>query len=262
MRIKQNINSIIVIAYRDILKFLKDRPRIFASLIFPIVFIGILGGSSQAAFSSELGINFLTFTFTGVLAQTLFQSSASGIISLIEDRQNDFSQEIFVSPIYRYSILLGKILGESCVSLFQAIGIIGFGALIGVPITIAQLLMIIPAMFIACIFGASFGIIILSNLSSQRSANQIFPFIIFPQFFVSGIFVPINNLPLPLEILSRIAPMTYIVDFMRNIFYLGTSEFDKVTLFPLWINITVISTMFIFFLILGTWLFVNNERNR
>jgi hypothetical protein len=37
-------------------------------------------------------------------------STAQGVISLIEDRENDFSQEIFVSPISRYAIVFGKIL--------------------------------------------------------------------------------------------------------------------------------------------------------
>ncbi len=262
MTLKKNLNSILVIAYRDLLKFLKDRPRILATFIFPVVFIGILGGSSQANLSSQTGFNFLLFTFTGVLAQTLFQSSAGGIVSLIEDRANDFSQEMFVSPTSRYAILFGKILGESMVSLCQAIGIIAFAFLIGVPITFTQILIAIPVMVIACLFGAAFGILVLSNLSSQRTANQIFPFIIFPQFFVSGVFTPINNLPLPLDILSKIAPMTYIVDLMRNIVYYGTDEYSKVVLFPLWVDLTVIGVLFTLFLFIGTWLFVRNERNR
>jgi ABC-type transport system involved in multi-copper enzyme maturation permease subunit len=37
-------------------------------------------------------------------------STAQGVISLIEDRENDFSQEIFVSPISRYAIVFDKIL--------------------------------------------------------------------------------------------------------------------------------------------------------
>jgi ABC-2 type transport system permease protein len=55
--------------------------------------------------------------------------------SLIKDRENDFSQEIFVSPISRYSIIIGKIVGESLVAFSQAIVVLLFGLVIGIPFT-------------------------------------------------------------------------------------------------------------------------------
>jgi ABC-2 type transport system permease protein len=204
----------------------------------------------------------MSFVFTGVLAQTLFQSTASGIISLIEDRENNFSQEIFVSPVSRYTIIIGKILGESLVSFAQWIGIVIFGLIIGVPFTLTQILLMIPAGIIICLFGGAFGILVLANLSGQRAANQIFPIIIFPQYFLAGVFNPIKNLPPLLLILSRISPMTYALDFARSIFYLGTPDYHQVVLFNPLINIIVISVMFMVFLFLGTYLFMKNERNK
>jgi ABC-2 type transport system permease protein len=128
-------SAIATIAYRDLLKFLRDRPRIVTSLIFPIIFVAFFGASMQASLSEEAGFNFLAFTFTGILALTLFQSSSMGIVSLIDDRASDFSQEIFVAPISRYSIVLGKIGGESMVSLAQGFLIILFSVLIGITVT-------------------------------------------------------------------------------------------------------------------------------
>src|SRR5207302_8565168 len=138
------INAITAIAYRDLMKFLRDPARLVATFIFPLMFIFILGTSMQASFGRGIGFNLLAVTFTGVLAQTLFQSTAMGVISLIEDRENDFSQEIFVSPISRYSIVIGKILGESLVALPQAIGILAFGFAAGVPISLGQILNLVP----------------------------------------------------------------------------------------------------------------------
>lgn len=256
------LNAIITIAYRDFVKFLRDRTRLIATFIFPVIFIGILGGSLQANLGSTLGYNFLLFTFIGVLGQTLFQSTASGVISLVEDRENDFSQEIFVSPVSRYAIILGKILGESLVALAQVIGIILFGFIIQLPISIASLIAIIPAMLVVCFLGGAFGILVLSNLGSQRSANQIFPFIIFPQFFLAGVFSPIKHLPIYLFILSRIAPMTYAIDFIRSIYYSGKPEYAKIVLYNPLIDFTVIAGMFLVCIVVGTFLFVKNERNR
>lgn len=256
------LNAILAIAYRDFRKFAKDRGRIMATFLFPIIFIGILGTSLQTSFGQFSGFNFLTFVFTGIFAQTIFQSAASGIISLIEDRETDFSQEMFISPISRYSIIVGKIIGESSIAITQGIGIILFGFIIGINLTLPQLISLLPVAIVIAIFGGAFGLLVLSNLSSQRLANQIFPFIIFPQFFLSGVFSPVKDLPSYLLILSRIAPMTYAVDFVRSIFYIGQPEYSKVVLYNPLLDLLVIGIIFIAFIIVGTYLFVRNEKNR
>lgn len=257
-----NLNAIATIASRDVAKLFRDRPRILASLIFPVIFIGVLGTSLQQNIGGNLGYNFLVFIFIGVLAQTLFQSTASGIISLVEDRQTDFAQEMFIAPISRYSILLGKILGETLISLVQITGVLIFGFIIGIPIDTAGLIRLIPFIFIVSFFGGAFGVLVMSSLSNQRAANQIFPFILFPQFFLAGVFNPITNLPLPILIASRLSPMTYAVDLLRSIYYLGTPEYTQTVLFNPAINLAVTVGAGVIFLVIGTFLFVRNERNR
>jgi len=258
----RELNAIVMLAYRDLIRFLNDRPRLLITFIFPVLFIGVLGGSLQKNLGSNVGFNFMTFVFTGVLGQTLFQSTASGIISLIEDRENNFTQEIFVSPVSRYTIIIGKIFGESLVSFAQWIGIVLFALVIGVPFTLVQILVMIPVGLIICFFGGAFGVLVLANLSGQRSANQIFPIIIFPQYFLAGVFNPIKELPPILLFFSRISPMTYALDFARSIFYLGTPDYDKVVIFNPVLDFAVIAIMFTVFIVLGTYLFMKNERNR
>jgi ABC-2 type transport system permease protein len=258
----KEVQAIVAIAYRDLLKFLRDRGRIIATFVFPIIFIGVLGGSLQANVGDDIGYNFLLFTFIGVLGQTLFQSTAAGIISLTEDREQDFSQEIFVSPISRYSIIFGKILGESLVAFAQIIGIILFAFIIRIPFDLLPLAQVLPFMVLCCFFGGAFGIFVVSNLGSGRSSREIFPFIIFPQFFLAGIFNPIKVLPFPLDILSLASPMRYAVDLLRGIYYSGNSVYDKVVLFPVWLNLLIITIMGVVFMMVGTYRFVTKEKNR
>ena len=258
----QTLNAILTIAFRDLMKLFRDRTRIMASLIFPAIFIGVLGTSLQANIGPGLGYNFLEFVFIGVLAQTLFQSTAAGIISLVEDRQNDFAQEMFIAPISRYAILLGKILGETLVSLVQIVGVLVLAVVIGVPLHWGALPQLLPFFFLCSLFGGAFGVLVMSSLTDQRSANQIFPFLLFPQFFLAGVFNPIRNLPLPLMIASRISPMTYAVDLLRSIYYLGRPEYQETVLFSPLMNIAICVGVGVVFLLIGTFLFVRNERNR
>jgi len=252
-------SAILALAHRDFIKLLRDRQRMVADFAFPLIFIGILGTSLQAGFGGNSSINLLDYVFTGVLAQTVWQSSALGLISLLADREQDFSQEIFVSPISRYSIILGKILGESLVALPQALGIIVFGFILQIHIGPDQLARMALALIVIALFGGAFGVIVLANLSSQRAANQIFPFVLLPQFFLAGIFNPIQNLPLPLDILSHIAPMRYAVDLLRDAYYGSTS---RIVLSDATTNLAIIGGLFVAFMVVGTFLFVRAERNR
>ena len=253
------LSGVLTLAHRDFIKLLRDRTRIIADFSFPLIFIGILGTTLQAGFGAASGINLMQYVFTGVLAQTIWQSGALGVISLIADREQDFSQEIFVSPISRYSIIFGKILGESLVAMPQGIAIIAFGMILGVPFTLGKLVAIIPVLLLIAIYGGAFGVLVLSRLDSQRQANQIFPFVMLPQFFLAGVFNPVMNLPLPLEILSKLSPMRYAVDVMRDIFYPSGSG---IALTDLSTNLAIIGVEFVLFMVIGTAGFVRAERNR
>jgi ABC-2 type transport system permease protein len=255
-------NAIAVIAYRDLLKFLRDRARIIGTLISPLIMVGALGGSLQATFGSESEVNLLVFTFTGVYALTMFQTACVGIISLLQDRENDFAQEMFVSPISRYSIVVGKIIGETLVALPQAAALVAFAVLMRVEFTLPQLVGLLPTGIVACLLGGSFGLLILANISNQRAANQVFPFLLLPQYFLAGVFTPIQALPWFLDLLSRLAPLRYAVDLVRGVFYAGEPDYSLVVLDPVAFNLLVCAALFGTFLVVGTFLFVRRERNR
>lgn len=256
------VSGVLAIAHRDLIKLLRDRTRLVADLVFPMIFIGVLGTSLQTGFGDVSGFDLLAFIFTGVLAQTLWQSSALGVISLIEDRENDFSQEIFVSPISRYSIVIGKVVGESLVAIPQGLAIIVFGIVIGITLGPVALLALLPTMLVITVFGGAFGVLVLSRLPNRRAATQIFPFVMLPQFFLAGVFNPIENLPWFLDILSRLAPMRYAVDLMRNVYYGFHPEPFDVPIATLGTNLTVIAGLFVVFIGIGTALFVRAEKNR
>lgn len=256
------IGAILMLAQRDLTKLLRDRARLIGELVFPIVFIGILGASLNSAFGGALGYDFVTFTFTGVFAMTLFQTTAQGIISLIEDRETDFAQEMFVSPVSRYSIVAGKILGETLVASPVAIGIIAFAFVLGVPLTIERVLALVIGGIVAAFFGGSFGVLVLANLRSRRAAQNVFPFLMLPQYFLSGIFNPMVNQPAYLEIASRLSPMRYAVDLIRGLFYRGAPEYPLVVLQDPPFVAAVIAAAFAAFMAVGTALFVRREQER
>ena len=258
----RELNVIAALAGRDLTKFARDPGRLVAAVVFPFFMIFLLGGTLQLNLGKAAGFNFIGFTFTGFLGMTLFQSTASGLTSLMDDRHNDFAQEIFVSPVSRYSIVFGKILGETLVAIAQVLPFIAFAAVLRVPLTPTALLLLAPVALISCFMGGAFGLLLLNTISDIRAANQMFNFVFLPQYFLAGLVSPINVLPWYLEALSLVSPMRYVIDLTRGVVFAGSAEYGRVVLLSPLTNAAVLALMFVVFMVAGTTLFVRRETNR
>ena len=254
--------AIAAIATRDVLKFLRDPSRVILSFLVPFLLIVLLAGTLQLNLGGRIKFNFTSFIFTGVLGMTIFQSSMQGVASLLEDRQNDFAQEIFVAPISRYAIVFGKIVGEAVVAMAQTVPLILLALILRVSIPPERLGLILIAAVAACLLGGSVGLLAMTVINTQQAANQLFNFVLLPQLFLAGVFNPINRLPWYLEILSLLSPLRYVVDLLRGVLYFGTPAYNQVVLFAPLTNIAVMAAMFAVFMLTGTALFVRRETNR
>ena len=65
------------------------------------------------------------------------------VTNLVEERENDFTAELFVAPISRYSVLLGKVIGAGIASLISLVGIIAMIFVMQIPMDFGDLLRVI-----------------------------------------------------------------------------------------------------------------------
>ena len=70
-----------------------------------------------------------------------------------------------------------------------------------------------------CLSGL--GILVASRMRSQQGFQMLMQIIIMPLIFLSGVFFPVNNVPVWLEYASKINPLTYGVDAIRQVFLSG-----------------------------------------
>ena len=62
------------------------------------------------------------------------------------------------------------------------------------------------------------GILIASFMTSQQGFQVLIQLLIFPLIFLAGVFFPVNAVPLWMEVISKINPLTYGVDAIRQLF--------------------------------------------
>jgi ABC-2 type transport system permease protein len=222
------LSGLLVIAQRDVIKLWRDRPRLAVNLAFPVLLIGGLGAILQPTVGRVTGLNAVTLAFTGVLAASLFQSAAAGMISIVEDRENDFSRELFVTPVSRLTLVTGKVAGETLVACCQGVGIVVFAVAFGVRMSPAQLASLVAPCLASCLLGGAFGLATIAALPNQRSAMQIFQFLIIPQYVLGGVLVPLRGVPGYLDVLADAMPMRYVVELTRAAFYAGAPGYGRV----------------------------------
>jgi ABC-2 type transport system permease protein len=169
---------------------------------------------------------------------------------------------MFIAPVSRYSIVFGKIVGETMVAMAQIIPLVALAIVLRVSISPEQLMLMISVALLSCLLGGSFGLVAMSLINSQQAANQIFNFLLLPQLFLAGVFNPIKVMPWSLEVLSRLSPLRYVVDLLRDVMYSGRPEYPKIVLLDPLTNLVTIALMITVFMLAGTALFVRRETNR
>jgi ABC-2 type transport system permease protein len=211
-----------VIAYRELLRFTQERSRIISSLASPLLFLVIFGaGFNRIIGTLTPGVDFIRFIYPGIIAMTVFMTSVFSGLSIVWDREFGFLKEVLVAPLSRSGIILGKAVGVAIVAVGQAFIMLILAPFLGVPLSPSLIAKLVPLLVLVSLSLSGLGILVASRMRSQQSFHTLVQLIVFPLIFLSGIFFPVNNVPIVLEIISKINPLTYGVDAIRQVFMGG-----------------------------------------
>ncbi|MDD7795418.1 ABC transporter permease [Clostridium sp. 'White wine YQ'] len=260
--ITREINALVTIAARELMRLLKSPGSIIANMVFPMIFLGFMGGSLSQNLAGNVGYNFLQFVMIGMIVFNLYLGTASGITSLVAERDMNLTQEFYVAPISRYTIILGKMIGTSLGSLVSLIGVLIVAIFMKIPFGGMQMLRLFLITPIFCLVGASLGMLFIGFVQDVKVAQMGAMIIVMPQMFFSGTIIPISHSTGIIAFLAKLMPLTYLNDLARSVFYWQDSIYELAVLHHPLINISVIATFFLAFSIIGTIMFMKSELNR
>ncbi len=220
-------STIYMIWLRDLIRYVRQRSRLYGSIARPILWLFILGSGLRPSFGAIHGYDYTQFIFPGIIAMALIFTAIQSAISIIWDREFGFLKEILVAPVPRTAIAIGKAFAGSTLSVFQGVLILIFAPLVKVPLAWHKIALLVPAMFLISFALVGIGIIIACRMTSFEGFGTIMNFLIMPMFFMSGAVFPVAGLPDWLRIFIYINPLTYGVDLLRGI-VLGVSTFPAV----------------------------------
>jgi daunorubicin resistance ABC transporter membrane protein len=215
-RLSRNLRATHIVWRRELIRYSHDRMRIATSLIQPILYLFVLGtGLSSLTGTSGTG-SLRTFIFPGVLALSVLFTAMFSAASIVWDREFGFLREMLVAPVSRTAIVIGKCLGGATVATFQGLILIALAGVNGVPYSPLLIVELIGVLVILAFSTTAFGVLAAARVRTIQSFMGLTQLLLMPMFFLSGALYPLTNLPTWLLVLTRINPLTYAVDPLRQ----------------------------------------------
>lgn len=204
--------------HRDVVRFLRQRNRIFSALVTPLVFWVLLGAGFSPSFRPVGGgdVSYLTYFFPGTLVLIMLFTAIFSTISVIEDRREGFLQGVLVAPVSPGAIVLGKFLGGTTLAVGQAVLFCVLAPFAGVSFP----LHLLPALFAAFVLvGFSMtglGFLVAWPMDSTQGFHAIMNVVLMPLWMVSGALFPLPAGFSVIGVLGAINPVTYGVAAIRE----------------------------------------------
>jgi ABC-2 type transport system permease protein len=234
------------LAWREIVRFFRQRNRIVGSIGTPLVFWLLFGAGLSGSFRIGAGAiptrsvseglsvarsisegpseSFLTYFFPGSLLLIVLFTAIFSSISIIEDRREGFLQGVLIAPIPRWSMVLGKVLGGTLVALVQGLIFLALGLMLPMGVTPLGAVQLVVLLFVASLGITSLGTFFAWKTDSTQGFHAIMNLVLMPLWLLSGGFFPAPALAADarwsqwiLGAAMRLNPLSYAVGGVRRL---------------------------------------------
>ena len=167
-------------------------------------------------------LDYIDFLVPGILAMSIMQSSIGGIAnSFVVLRERGVLRRIRVTPFPLTSFVAARITSQFVVALCQAAILLGLAALFFHVEVVGSLLGVAVFVLLGCLAFLTIGFLVAGVSGKQESASALAQLISFPMLFFSGIFFPLDQAPTWLQELSKVLPLTYLANGLRQVMVYG-----------------------------------------
>ena len=219
---------------RDLRAFLRSRSQLYSSVLLPLMLLAILGTGVSDGLNPASAIirdgDYVSYLAPGMIALTALFSSTFSSASFYRDRENGMLRTLLASPHSAHTILLGKALAAVVIGTAQALIILAVAVIIpGIDLAwqygwLGGLAMVVAGILALNVMLSGFALLIATRIRTMQGFHLVMNLVLFPLFFLSGAFFPLDELPEWLRILGLINPLTYPVDLLQTAAYAANTD--------------------------------------
>ena len=138
-------------------------------------------------------------------------------ITMLRERTSGTLERLLTTPMGKFDLLAGYALGFGAIAVVQGatVSLVAFG-LLGLEVEGPVALVLVFAVLNALV-GTCLGLLVSAFARSEFQAVQFMPAFLLPQFLLSGLLAPREQMARALEVLSDFLPMTYAYDALARV---------------------------------------------
>jgi ABC-2 type transport system permease protein len=172
-----------------------------------------LHGSANMASFDNFGpvlVGFFSFFFVFLIAG----------VSFLKERTSGTLERLLATPLKRWEIVLGYVLGFGIFTMLQAALIAWFSTKVLGMMMVGSFGYVLLITLLLSLTALTLGIFLSSFANTEFQMIQFIPLVIVPQVFFSGLF-NLDNMAQWMQWLSKIMPLTYGAEALRNVMIRG-----------------------------------------
>ena len=219
------VPALTAIVGREVSKFLRQPGRLVSSVVRPALWLIVFASGFQNVFGVsiippyETYVEYKVYLTPGLVGMVLLFNGMLSSLAMVYDREMGMMRLLLTAPLSRGVLLFGKLLAGAFLSLLQAIVFLLVAMLIGVDITVVNLLLSLPVIVLAALMLAALGLVLSVHVKQLENFAGTMNFVIFPMFFISSALYPLWKLQESgatwIWQVARFNPFTYAVEAMR-----------------------------------------------
>jgi ABC-2 type transport system permease protein len=164
------------------------------------------------------------FFVPGLVAIILLMISALlTSITIAREKETGTMEQLLTAPVTPLQVLIGKLLPYIGIAFIDGLLVLAFAKVLFTVPFVGSFLLLMVIELIYVTTALSIGILISTAVPTQQLAMQFTLLLtMLPSVMLSGFIFAVKNMPLPLQVISRIVPATYFLKVIRGIMLKGS----------------------------------------
>jgi ABC-2 type transport system permease protein len=213
--------------------YLRNRRARMFTLVIPLILLALLAGVFHGGETTVNGIkvDYRQFFVPSVIVFSLTLTTLAMLVaSVVQQRELGILKRRRATPMPAWALILSQsltvvLMAIGTVALLLVVGAVAFG--VHFPAKG------VPALVLGVIVGAAafcgLGYALSTFADSADTAQPMIQLITFPLFFISGIWIPLSELPSALQAIAKVFPVEHVADLVHR-GYVGAVPLGPVAL--------------------------------
>lgn len=203
----------------DFRLYFRDGLTIFWLLIYPVIMLLLFGSMfgdlpGESPGSRYIDVYVPALCILNVISVSVFTLN----INMVTLRESGVLRRFRVTPISSSVVLFSHAIQGLFLVLMGAFEIIIIAKLVwNIDIHFISLLLLVMVMLIGCVGFFSLGFALSAATKSAGAASGLAMVVFFPALFLSGIVMPLDNMPQFMQAASQWIPMSYLVNLAQGV---------------------------------------------